>query len=104
MILYSEQHIWGSYCGVSHVHILEVVFLIRPLLQIQKPRELVFKDQRGFAMLFNFQISIESVCMKTKTNRINTVLKTEQHSKTTLIFKNHLSSCGAGASPKTPSG
>ena len=45
--------------------------------RIRMTRELVFKDQRDFAMLFNFQISIESVCMKTKTNRINTVLKTE---------------------------
>ena len=32
-------------------------------------RDLVSKDQRGFAIVFNFQNSIDSVCMKTKTKK-----------------------------------
>ena len=51
-------------------------------------REMVFKDQRGFAMLFSFQNSIDSVCFCFHAHRLNTDLKIEQHSKTTLIFKN----------------
>ena len=54
-------------------------------------REMVFKDQRGFAMLFSFQNSIDSVCFCFHAHRINTDLKTEQHIKTTLILKNQSS-------------
>ena len=53
---------------------------------------MVFKDQRGFAMLFSFQNSIDSVCFCFHAHRMNTDLKIEQHSKTTLIFKNQFSS------------
>ena len=52
---------------------------------------MVFKDQRGFAMLFNFQNSIDSVCFCFHAHRINTDLKIEQHSKTTLFLKNQFS-------------
>ena len=53
---------------------------------------MVFKDQRGFAMLLSFQNSIVYVCFCFHAHRINTDLKIEQHSKTTLILKNQLSS------------
>ena len=64
----------------------------RPKLSTILSREMVFKDQRGFAMLFSFQNSIDSVCFCFHAHRLNTDLKIEQHSKTTLIFKKHFSS------------
>ena len=75
--LWNKQHGWNH----SWNHIVVVC-----------TREMVFKDQRGFAMLFSFQNSIDSVCFCFHAHRLNTDLKIEQHSKTTLIFKNQFSS------------
>ena len=66
---------------------------MRNIRRSQGTREMVFKDQRGFAMLFSFQNSIDAVCFCFHAHRLNTDLKFEQDSKTMLIFKNQFSNC-----------